>query len=467
MHQRFMTYWEQLKYNGKKVERVVLNPDIKQYAEKYEKIMNLLLEEGETFVDFINKTLLYSLLRRENPVYISQSPLQLSGEFTQKEFIKQIKGIPIILMPIDVHNYRASNSLDGISNLYRNYLVGEYIFQNYIPLCRYENDYAIWCLKDRINEYKEKITKLVKSKNYINQLVKNESLEKYNVELLEGNNGSVKMNFKGRDPMITELQNVIDINDYINTNMQICIDYITDTAGVMQIYYTNDKGEGYIESKSVLQHISGQGTAYFSIPITKYSRIRLDTPEGSNVILKSLITTIENPIKLIDYGYDGPLSNINADGAISYAYTSALHNYYIGQLPRIWAENDKKQAIDNPVIVDTILDNDNRLFTFDPTQIDKSKGNYCLISITYDGLDTGGLYDNDDEKIDAAVIFCNNSTSNFGEKCKYVLSLKEGKHNYLIRCSTDYYWYLNQINSFIIVTNGKIYDVSASILEGD
>ena len=108
-----------------------------------------LLDEGETFADFMNKTLLYPVLGYNCPVYVSQSPLQLSGDFTQKEFIKEIKDVPIVLMPVDRENYRCSSSLDGVANAYRYYRVSEYIFRNYRPLCRYGNDYAVWCIPEK------------------------------------------------------------------------------------------------------------------------------------------------------------------------------------------------------------------------------------------------------------------------------------------------------------------------------
>ena len=331
----YMTYWEQVKYENEKVQRVELDNDLFRYVKKYETVIGTLLKDDETFVDFINKTLIYSLLERENPVYISQSPLQLSGEFTQTEFIKEIAGVPIVLMPIDADNYWLSNSLDGITNLYRNYKVGEYIFQNYTPLCQYGNDYVVWCLNDRKKIYTEKIKTL----------------------------------------------------------------------------------------------------------------------------------RAQTPVKLIDYGYDGPIANTDAAGNITYSFINALHNHTIGQLPRIWAEGDKKKAVENTVAAETsYIDG---LFVFDPVAIEKKNGNYCKIALSYDGLDNNGLYENDDEQLAAAVIMGKYENGVFEEKCRYNLSLKEGRYNYLIRCSTDYYWYLNQINALRIQTDGKVYDVGVNILEGD
>lgn len=461
----YMTYWEQLKNKKEKVKRVELYENLTSYIEEYETLIDTLLEDNETFVDFINKTLIYSLLGRKNPVYVSQSPLQLSGEFTQEEFIKEMTGIPVVLMPIDAENYLLSNLLDGITNLYRYYKVGEYIFQNYTPLCQYGSDYVIWCLNNRKDDYIDRIKGLTGEIDYIGQLSQTENIGMGNVELSQTENGSVIMKYTGIDPMITELQSIMDISGYIDSEMQVSVDYRTDVEGYMQLFYTTDSGEEYTAGKVVTNYVAGSGTVYFIIPVTEYTRIRLDTPEGSTVELKSIKTQTPIPVKLINYGYDGPIMNSDSVGNVSYSYISGLHNHSIGQLPRIWAESDKKNAIKNVVVAEAnYVDG---LFIFDPTQIEKANGNYSKITLGYDGLDNNGFYEDDDEQLDATVIMGNYVDGVFDEKCRYNLSLKEGTHDYLIRCSTDYYWYLDQINALRIQTDAKIYDVNVSILEGD
>lgn len=327
----YMTLWEKIRSDGVKVRRVELEESLEEYVDKYKIVITALLEEHETFVDFMNKSLLYSLLNREDPVYVTQSPLQLSGEFTQKEFVKEIAGVPLVLMPIDQDNYRMSNSLDGLTNAYRYYKVAEYIFQNYQPLCRYGNDFSVWCLKDRADEYKDRL-----------------------------------------------------------------------------VSFTD--------------------------------------------------------ISLIDYGYDGPIAE-SAHIEDASNYISSLHNHIIGQLPRIWAEADKKKASNNSVVA--VLSRDGNNFVFDPSAFSKEAGNYLLLSASYDGKDNGGLYYNDDEQTSASVVMGKYENGVFTEKCRYSMSVKEGTHDYLIRCSTDYYWYLNGINAVTIQSEDKLYDISMKILEGD
>ena len=109
------TYWEKIANERKIINRVELDESLKNTVSKYKQVIDILLERDETFIDFGNKTLLYSIFRKKNPAYVSQSPLQLSGEFSQEQFIKQIKGIPIVFIPID--DNRNSVTLDGFPNL--------------------------------------------------------------------------------------------------------------------------------------------------------------------------------------------------------------------------------------------------------------------------------------------------------------------------------------------------------------
>ena len=339
----FKTEWERIKYEQDNVNRVVLSETLSNYVAKYEYVLNEILKDDETFVDFMNKTLLYSVMGKRCPVYVSQSPLQLSGEFTQKEFIKEITGVPIVLMPIDADNFMKSNSFDVVANAYRYYKVYEYIYQNYKPLCRCGNDYAVWCLPERYNEYR-----------------------------------------------------------------------------------TIVKG---LENKNTSQ-------------------------------------TEEIVVSMIDYGYDGPNENIDDENNVDYEYISVLHNIFLFHLPRIWAEYDKDKAINNSILCE--LTNNGNIYTFDLDSFEREEnGNYLKISAIYDGLDADGMIEENDETSDATVIFGQYTDDKFVEKYKYTFNISEGEHNYLIRCSTDYYWYLGEINAVKIDTGSNLRNISMQILEGD
>lgn len=143
---------------SQKKERVIFEQDMKRVCDTYRFVMDTLLNDDETFVDFMNHTFVYSAIGRECPVYVAQSPLMLSGEFTQKMFIQEISDtiekIPVAILPLIDNNLSAS--LDGICNSYKYYKVSEFIYTHYHPLCKY-GDFAIWGLNERFDELKEKM----------------------------------------------------------------------------------------------------------------------------------------------------------------------------------------------------------------------------------------------------------------------------------------------------------------------
>ncbi len=193
------------------------------------------------------------MLNREDPVYVSQSPLQLSGQFTQEEFVKEMEDVPIVLMPYDDgENYYIAQGMDGVPNSYRYYKVAEYIYQNYVPLCTYETQYAVWCLAERYGEFAAKVQQI---RNWGTDITSTISaardLRLHSAELINNAEGSFNVGLMLVDSSITELQNVIDTANYIGKNMSMAVEYETDVPGLMQIYYTSNPDENYTTDKIV------------------------------------------------------------------------------------------------------------------------------------------------------------------------------------------------------------------------
>lgn len=446
------TYWEQVKDKREVIQRVQLQEDLQQYADKFE-LVDTLLEEDETFADFINKTLLYCIFDRRCPTYISQSPLQLSGEFMQEEFIEEIKGTPLILMPTEVDE-RFSLELDGVANSYRYYKVAEYVYQNYQPLYQYGTDYSVWCLPEKYAEYKDKLDKLFVSTEYIRSITKAENLVLMDLSLSE-ENGSLVVTCQNTDPQIQELQNLVDLSPFIGGQMGLKVTYETNVPGIMQVFYTTEAGEDYTEEKSIMVEISDTGVATFEIPVMENTRIRLDFPNRARVKVSSFVACTG---KFISCEYGGT-------GQAQYPAEKADHNYMLAQLPRIWAEEDTQNSIENSV--QQQLERRNNVFLFDPDAVNRENGNYLKISATYTGNDTDGLYQADDESIDGTIVFGRYADDRFEPLYRYTLQFEEGHHDYMIRCSTDYFWYLGEVNAVQIQTGEPLSDVSLCLLDGD
>ena len=443
------TVWQNLSENKIKVKRVKLSAEIKNTISEYENVIETLLEKDETFVDFINKTLLYSILNKKNPVYISQSPLQLSGEFTQMQFIKQIKGIPIIFMPVTSDD-GASISLDGIANNYRYYKVSEYIYQNYKPLLKSGQKFSVWCLKEKCEVLRKKAEILTKNKNYDVKKLINPQIITKNSEILIKDK-KVIINSVGVDPVVENLQSIVNLHDYVNENAKLTLDYSSNIEGEMQLFYTTDENESYSENKTINNNINKAGKAEFIFPVTSFTKLRLDIPEKSTVSINSI--NLGSTFELIDYGYDVPnkLSNdIN--------YIDNVHSYNLQSLPLIWAEYDIKNAASNKKLEVMHSIND-ELFIFNNIKMNKKNGNYILILLNYIG--------NVDKKNMVLKLGYYDNNGNFFEKNQYIFNLKPGKHEYLLRVSSDYYWYLNQINAVKIKPEYDINNIKMSVLEGD
>lgn len=132
-----------------------------------------------------------------------------------------------------------------------------------------------------------------------------------------------------------------------------------------------------------------------------------------------------------------------------YKYGSLeLHTYNLAQIPYIWGMYDNKKAYLNKEI--EIIAN-GEYYTFDDS-IDKTKGNYIMIEVTSD-IDSK-----------CSISFGNLSNDKFEKFNEFNFDLNKGNNRYLIRVSTDYYWYSN-INSFTVETD--INNIKVSLLEGD
>ena len=440
------TLWEKLNKEKKIVNRVIIAPKLVEEKQKYEEVIGTLLEKNETFIDFSNKSTMYSLLKRKNPVYVSQSPMQLSGEYSQKLFIKEIKNVPIIIMPSDNFDKRFSTTLDEISNAYRYYKVSEYIYQNYEPLIKFKEDFSVWCLKDRCNKLRDKLReKVVEIDNIKLNL---NGLKKNNIKVMNTKE-VITLKSDGKDPYIDNLQNVLNLGNLKNKKIRLVVNYSTNSKGNLQLFYTTEKNENYSEQKSIMKQLDSTGTVFFDIFVSEYRRLRLDIPDNS--YLNILSVKIKSDMEYINYGYDGP-NVINNE----VSYISSFHNYKLNYLPFIWANYDNKKSIDNKVVVTGEKIND--FFKINPSLVkNKKNGNYLAVTL---------LAPKDDIETILKIGDLNNN-GNVLEKVQYLIKTKKGVHKYLFRISSDYYWYLNQLKVIQVVGDKNIKIQDVKILEGD
>lgn len=326
------------------------NADLQQKIERLNKILNLVLNEDDTYLDFINESFLYSALERECPVYVSQSPGQLSGEFTQEKFMEQIESkreqVPLALMPT-IWMRGLEIEIDGIANNTRYYKVAEYIYQNYRPLCRVDN-IAIWCSKERYQEFYNLISG---------------NIEQYNAE-----------------------------------------------------------------------------------------------------------ENMEDAYEFIDWGYDGYRYIENEKGETVMTYAEYLHSYPQELLPYLWANSDKKEAKSGEVLGE-LKEKEKNVFVFSGSETiensEKKNGNYLKFACRYNGEDKEGWESDEDEQCTVTLKLGKYENGEFEEKYQVKFIVKEGNYEYLIRVSSDYYWYSENINAVKIVSKKQLNNKKMCIIAGD
>ena len=199
---------------AKKIDRVNYN-QLNIANKSILNMMSTIMLPDETYIDLSSENMLYALTSKEKPVYINQSPLHLSGEFTQEQFIRQIENYG------EKCNYvlfRDSDwgSLDGIENTIRYYKVYEYLNTNFRPLCgEDEQSFKIWVRKENFDEAKARIPKPVDVE--LSATYANVDSDIWQGGVSKTNPKKVILNYSGGISKIDGLK----INDTIITTTQI------------------------------------------------------------------------------------------------------------------------------------------------------------------------------------------------------------------------------------------------------
>ena len=92
---------------------------------------------------------------------------------------------------------------------------------------------------------------------YVSSLLDSEGLIFDNLEL-SAEEGTSVVAYTQADPMIMELQTLIDLSPFMNLEMVVNVAYETDNDGTMKLYYTTVAGENYQEEKSETVAVSGE-----------------------------------------------------------------------------------------------------------------------------------------------------------------------------------------------------------------
>ncbi|MDD3877000.1 MAG: hypothetical protein PHT69_10290 [Bacteroidales bacterium] len=125
------------------------------------------LTPKQTFLDFSNTPALYFYCGRYIPGYFNQNLQNIVTDFLQIDLLKSLspEKTPLVIYS----NYPPGwfDATDGIPNSMRYYVLAEYVYKNYEPLCVVNNK-SIWSVKDRkfIHSGYEKDSLIFKPQNF-------------------------------------------------------------------------------------------------------------------------------------------------------------------------------------------------------------------------------------------------------------------------------------------------------------
>ena len=104
------------------------------------------LSKNQTFIDFSNTPMLYYYCQRRVSSYFCQDLQNTIDDFTQIKFIERLdpKKVPVVIYS----NYPTNwfDNTDGVNNTMRQYMISEYIYENYKPF-GIINNRSIWVSK--------------------------------------------------------------------------------------------------------------------------------------------------------------------------------------------------------------------------------------------------------------------------------------------------------------------------------
>lgn len=383
------------------------------------------LTKDETYYDFSSSNLFHALTSRKNPSYINQTPLMLNGDKAQDFEIKNMKdkNISIVLMPIK------NNIWHGITGSYvdlKYYKISEYVYANFSPLYR-SGTFDVYVLKSKKAYFEDKLKSLgetssdasVKDFNFFNESIINK-----NNLIIENTNNTVSLKSNGSSSFFIGMMDYFRKNNKIkNENLpsKLNFKFSSSNTGSIRIYYNLNSTDTFSEDRS----------KEFAITEAGNNEINMDFTKIPFEIMVAINTESITP-QIFQFVSDSKGS----------ANKPEKIDYYIGAVPRLWAENSKNvnfsavKSLKQPLEESTASIESNELNKF-------KNGVFAYLEIE------------SDSGITASIDLSENNVS----KAIYNFDIIRGKHAYAIRVSNGFYWW-NSINPKITFKAEKAVKIS-------
>lgn len=445
------------------------------HADEIRAVADLLLSPGETYLDFTNLSAAYAWSGRENPAYVVQPPSMLSGEKSQRLFIREsepkLERMPVAIMPANRPFYLMMY-VDGINNNIRHYLAAEWIYRNYRPLFKFNNFASVWVLNSRYDEFHRKLESrnLLQNRNSLISLTDMVTASSGTGRKPGCHNCTIRVTGSGLliqptgpTPFVTDFGSILDIPSLRSFNY-LTLYLAQDSKDDSRLFFSSDRlkqqfsGANSMQSLSVFPNVKVFDLRSFRRSVGQIESLRLYVPEHGSTIIRyaSLSTTALSQISAADWGYDNFVS-LPKGAAPDERYISNAHDYRVAFLPYIWGKYDTADAAERPAL--TGVTSNGRQYSWDPVGHEQKPA--------YLRLDLKVSPELIKKAPESYLTLGNMENGRYTPLGRFRFRLREGENAYLFRISSDYYWSLGRLNAFALAPDLGNSVSSVRILEGD
>lgn len=393
-----------------KVDRVVIPEELKAVYEPLKTIFDATLTSEQTYFDNSCDTILYALTDRNKPVFTNQSPSQLNREFDHLMFLRELEEMdtPYALCKA------GGAGFDGIELDTNHYLTSEYLNQNYRPLCLV-GSYCLWVDRAQYGEKRAAIENLAAAGAVTVTFVEDATEPSL-----------VKNHTLGQLPWLWGTYDKAPQQEVFDT---LCESPTTQAEG-MQLLPTETPGSFTFSLRD--GDLGGK---------------------GSNPRVAIWCSAVEDQDDLIWY----PLT---ADGSLfTTAFSVADHMGQTGeyQFHVYYDGADGTQQFEQGFSAEIPLDDDavttfQRVYALSLATLDRSSGNYLEITV---------------ENSSAAICTAELLGADGKTLCTMSFDLQNGAGRYLLRVSSNYFWYTDAITNLRLSAQGEMDGVAVRVLRGD
>lgn len=376
----------------------------------FKSFLDTSLEKDQSYYDFSSTNFFHVLTGRKNPVYVNQSPMMLNGDKAQDLEIKYLKekNISVVLMPIK------NNYWHAISEVYidfKYYKISEYIYSNFTPLFR-TGYFDVYVLKSKKPYFENKL-KLLKQSSGTASVTDFSFLEENTVTknnlIVEKSNNTVHLKSNGSTPFFIGLMDFLRNNNKLkNSNFsKFNFKFNASNIGNIKIYYKLSSTDAFSEENVKEFPVTTPGDNQISMD---FASMPFEIMVGVNID--------EITPQLMEFVND-------AKGSIS---DPEKIDYFIGFVPKLWAENSKN--VDFSAVKSLSEPLEETTASIESQNLNKTQNGVFAYLEIESATDMTGTIDLSEDN---------------SSKASYGFSILAGKHAYAIRVSNGFYWW-NSIN---------------------